>query len=508
MSTQPHRHATIVIGSGFGGAVAASTLVDAGEKVLLIERGPWRDTEVVRAAGIASRASLPEGWRTLNHLLHKISLPIIMGSGLRLFSRGLFDIHLDRQMSVICSNSVGGGSHVYSAMNTRPQSTGYWDGHVNAISADAMEPHYAWILERMGAQTISSSDRVPNWTPAAYATSPHFVADDTVTQPAMSVRLNGCNQDYRNNSYFGSSNGAKMTLDHALLLPAMEKGLQIAAEHECLSLWALASGGYRLEVMNHRTGRRCYLLADKVILAAGTLNTLRLLFRSRSITGLSGMPSLGQGFSGNGDSVAWWALNDKETNLSLGAPTHGRFALRKASDGSAQPGPYMTRFGFNGIDNLPLPKWLKTRLRRDAILVGMGADKADGVVQWINDKLSFKYRTENSEIFTDIQQFFSEVARRSKRPVRWLNNRPLTVHPLGGARLAMTEAEGVVDGNGQVFGLPGLYIADASALPAATGTPPSMTIAAWARHVAQGISARTNTSSQSLASDLERSSRV
>ena len=43
---------TIVIGSGFGGAVAASTLVDAGEQVLLLERGPWRDSEAVREAGI------------------------------------------------------------------------------------------------------------------------------------------------------------------------------------------------------------------------------------------------------------------------------------------------------------------------------------------------------------------------------------------------------------------------------------------------------------------------
>ena len=41
---------TIVIGSGFGGAVAASTLVDAGEQVLLLERGPWRDSEAVRGS--------------------------------------------------------------------------------------------------------------------------------------------------------------------------------------------------------------------------------------------------------------------------------------------------------------------------------------------------------------------------------------------------------------------------------------------------------------------------
>ena len=59
-------HSTIVIGSGFGGAVAASTLTEAGESVLLLERGPWRDTDPVRKAGIPHRRPLPAGrhlWR-------------------------------------------------------------------------------------------------------------------------------------------------------------------------------------------------------------------------------------------------------------------------------------------------------------------------------------------------------------------------------------------------------------------------------------------------------------
>ncbi|MGI9265480.1 MAG: NAD(P)-binding protein, partial [Gammaproteobacteria bacterium] len=34
----------LVIGSGFGGSVAAARLVDAGRDVVMLERGPWRDT--------------------------------------------------------------------------------------------------------------------------------------------------------------------------------------------------------------------------------------------------------------------------------------------------------------------------------------------------------------------------------------------------------------------------------------------------------------------------------
>ena len=42
----------IVIGSGFAGAVAAARFAGQGLQVLLLERGPWRETPAVKAAGI------------------------------------------------------------------------------------------------------------------------------------------------------------------------------------------------------------------------------------------------------------------------------------------------------------------------------------------------------------------------------------------------------------------------------------------------------------------------
>ena len=60
----------------------------------------------------------------------------------------------------------------------------------------------------------------------------------------------------------------------------------------------------------------------------------------------------------------------------------------------------------------------------------------------------------------------------------------MTAHPMGGCRISDDAAEGVVDGAGQVHGCPGLYIADASVFPQPVGVPPSLSIAAWASHVA------------------------
>src|SRR4029450_5591137 len=55
-----------------------------------------------------------------------------------------------------------------------------------------------------------------------------------------------------------------------------------------------------------------------------------------------------------------------------------------------------------------------------------------------------------------------------------------TVHPLGGCALARTPAEGVVDHRGEVFGHPGLFVADGWHHPPSPRVPPSLTRAALA----------------------------
>ena len=62
----------------------------------------------------------------------------------------------------------------------------------------------------------------------------------------------------------------------------------------------------------------------------------------------------------------------------------------------------------------------------------------------------------------------------------WLLRRVITVHPLGGAPMGRDPSRGVCDDRGEVFGYPGLFIADGSAVPGAVGPNPSLTIAALA----------------------------
>ena len=62
-------------------------------------------------------------------------------------------------------------------------------------------------------------------------------------------------------------------------------------------------------------------------------------------------------------------------------------------------------------------------------------------------------------------------------------------HPMGTARIAATEGEGVCAADGSVNGVSGLYVADASLFPTSVGVNPMMTVIAFAAKIASGIAA-------------------
>jgi choline dehydrogenase-like flavoprotein len=59
-----------------------------------------------------------------------------------------------------------------------------------------------------------------------------------------------------------------------------------------------------------------------------------------------------------------------------------------------------------------------------------------------------------------------------------------TVHLMGTARMGATKESSVVNPSGEVWDLPGCYVADASLFPTAIGVNPQITIMALATRVA------------------------
>jgi cholesterol oxidase len=142
--------------------------------------------------------------------------------------------------------------------------------------------------------------------------------------------------------------------------------------------------------------------------------------------------------------------------------------------------------GLAGLDTLPMPALVKRRLAKMFLMFGMGADSGQASVTFAGGRLQSNYDQRQEPIYEEIRAAFRVVASESGNRVLVIR-KPVTAHPLGGACLGPDAERGVVDHRGEVHGNPGLYVADASALPAAPGGPPAVVIAAWAHHVAGGL---------------------
>jgi cholesterol oxidase len=138
------------------------------------------------------------------------------------------------------------------------------------------------------------------------------------------------------------------------------------------------------------------------------------------------------------------------------------------------------------------------------VLLCMGLDKANGVLSLGKDgyvDVDWPYR-DSMALYNAIldagKRFNRTVEGRRFFPLpTWANwlfqrwRRNITVHPLGGCILANSPSEGVTSGEddnfGQVFGYPGLYIADGSVVPTAVGANPTAVISALAEKISKGI---------------------
>ncbi len=486
----------IVIGSGFGGAVAADRLVRAGLKVRVLERGPWRRTAPVLAKGLNHAIPLPVQDRP--GLILRTIRSVKGPKEICLNRRGLLELHVGNGVKTLGSSGVGGGSHVWSALVARPDDAEYWNDRAAGVSEALMAPHYTQVAEELGAVHPLHAETLPNHTSHAWRDSGWF---ETVSEAGqypfafLFPERNGgrasagreLSQLNGEDGLFGSPRAAKANVETIYLLPHLDAGLTVHDMVEVLTIATSGNGSYEVVAKDHGSGEVRRYRAPRVVLAAGTLNSIKILCASQESGKLRPMSRLGQGFGTNGDCLGSWRPNIGPCNSRLGSPIHGRLKTRDHPQG--------VNLIIGGLDAMPLPRWMPSRAKawmaeraqRQFQLIAMGVDQANGTVSFVQNRLRLNYDLNDSPVYRTIFDTLDHLSGVSGARVKFERKSAVTAHAMGGCRIGASPDQGVVDGEGQVYGSPGLFVADASVLPAPTGGPPSLTIAAWSSHVASSL---------------------
>jgi cholesterol oxidase len=150
-----------------------------------------------------------------------------------------------------------------------------------------------------------------------------------VTEGIGGVKRQTCAFD--GDSFLGSKGGAKASVDFIYLAPVLNQGVAVRDMCEVTKILrdsAVGAAEYAVHFSSFRDREKEVVRTKRVILAAGTMNTLRLLFASSAEPGgLRPMPSLGRTFGGNGDLFGAWFKNFAQPSMFESAPILGRFKV-------------------------------------------------------------------------------------------------------------------------------------------------------------------------------------
>lgn len=509
---------SIVIGSGFGGAVSACRMAEQGMKVLVLERGRrWTPETYPRA--------LDDPW------LWNQSLP-------QRFN-GWVDLRAFSKMWVVAGAGVGGGSLIYANISVPAEPGAFQQGWPPEITHAALQPYYQRVAEMLDVQMLPDNQINPRFVlmrqaaekcgwgerfhklPLAVSFDPDFALDISRIPDGHNSKAHinrfGKHQGtciHCGNCDIGCKVQAKNTLDLNYLAVAESHGAEIRPLHLVTNLEPCGDG-WRVHSDHIVDGSRkpCVVTAQRVILGAGSIGSTELLLRCRdehhSLPKLS--QRLGTRWAFNGDFVSASFYKDRRISPTRGPTISCAIDLL---DYSFRKQALFIEDG--GLPNLLTPFVRQRRKRASRLLrrvwkdfaraapvedplesmmlwFGQAVDASDGRMylgrHWLAPwrrtlKMHWDYRRS-----APVVDAMADVHRRLAAstggdcfvPPTWtLWHHLITPHPLGGCGMGITPADGVVDANGKVFCYDNLYVMDGSAVPRALGLNPSRTIAALA----------------------------
>jgi cholesterol oxidase len=532
------RYTVVVVGSGYGGGIAASRLARAGQDVCLLERGKERlpgefpDTQRELAAEV--QATTPVG-----HLGDRT---------------GLVDLHFDQDMNVLVGCGLGGTSLINANVALAAEPAVFddprWPAEVIEDLPTRVEDGYRRATEMLRSvpypddfpklRKLEALERAAEASGAPFYRPPINVTfEDGVNH--VGVEQHACT--LCGDCVAGCNVGAKNTTQMNYLPDAHAHGAEIFT---CVSVRRIerADGRWLVHYQPLETGRErfdaptMFVTADVVVLAAGSLGSTEILLRSRE-AGLPMSAQLGRRFTGNGD-VLGFAYNcdvpidgigfgtlHADGKEPVGPTITGVIDLRRQpvldegmviEDGAAPSALAATMAPFLAAAAKLMGKDTDGGFRDEAaeaareatslvrgpyhgavrntqVYLVMTHDDGNGVLRLEHDRLRVEWPGVGRQpIFQSVAQRLREATAPLggtflKNPMwsKLTKQDLITVHPLGGCVMGNDAASGVVDHAGRVFNgeagagvYDGLYVADGSVVPRPLGVNPLLTISALA----------------------------
>ena len=521
----------VIIGSGFGGSVSALRLAEKGYRVAVIERGNWVDS--ARMEGAA---------RDMKKLFW------MPGVGLD----GFFGQSVFRHLGIVKGVGVGGGSLVYAAVLLKPGDKFYEDPLWSSLGVDwkrALAPFYDKASQMLGVTPNPRFDTMDHYLEKTarkmgkghtFGPTPMGICFDRSKRKIRDPFFNGRGPERSGCRFCGECltgcvHGAKNSLDKNYLYLAQGSGAQILAQRKVTNLVPLETGGYKISMRHPLRAFTRYpdILARNVILAAGVLGSLELMFRCREVT--RSLPKIsrqmGKIVRTNSEAIVGALSPDPNLDLSYGTTVSSSFY--------PDPHTHITQnrfpkgFSFNRWYFAPMVDhdrpWVRAWLTLGKILANPKVLFENWfaknwhkrmtvltVMQDLDNQVSFRYRRSLTALFLKYRLMTVPVLGRQaptnltvanraagilakltgSRPLNVImesmGNLSFTAHILGGCHMGASKDNGVIDTRHQVFGYPGLFVIDGSAISANVGVNPSLTILAMAERAMSLIPDKNN----------------
>lgn len=470
-------HRVIVIGSGFGGGVTALRLAEAGVPVLLLERG-------MRWPTGPNAQTFPKATAPDKRILWHRSSPELFGRPVAFEPyTGLVEAVPGENMTALCAAGLGGGSLVYQGMSLQPTEAAFRTHFPDGFDWQALDSVYYPRVARMLGLAVAPDELIgtQNYTAArAFAERAH-AAGLPVSKIPMPIDWNYALAELRGDmtpSYtngdgsLGVNNGGKHTVDVTYIAAAEATGrVTVETLHEVTDLARAADGRWVVHVNRTDTAgtvlENKILTADAVVLAAGSLNTTRLLVRAAATGQIPDLPDdVGRGWGTNADRIYVWTDPAQEFGLAQGGPVV--YGSLNWDDPATAHTVIQASIPPLSVD------------AHSTMLVGYGVSTGRGEFRYdpAADAATLLWPADGDSAIQDnhIGPTVRRIAGEASTLLDTNTVFPSTWHPLGGASMGT-----VCDLEGRVLGQSGLYVLDGALMPGTTAAcNPSMTIAAIA----------------------------